>query len=194
MCCRCMVQYCAYRDLLDVLATFQAPDWHCLTTWLRSFKISCFVYHVCRPTWKGLSQCPCQVPSLLLAVCCSWDQPASRVQVSCPDSGCLWWRACGLSHTGTVTRSWPDASTWETINNWYVSSLNAIAKEYSINCDPSPEQGYFKPLQTKKRHLHKSRITWMWRADQAPYHSHCRAHANNVFMMIVQWGLGVLGI
>jgi hypothetical protein len=29
------------------------------------------LYHVCRPTWKWLSQCPCQVLSLSLAVCCS---------------------------------------------------------------------------------------------------------------------------
>jgi hypothetical protein len=35
--------------------------------------------------WKGLSQCPCQVPSLSLAFCCSGGQPACLVLVSCPD-------------------------------------------------------------------------------------------------------------
>ncbi len=34
--CRYRVLYLAF--LLDMQATFQAPDWHCLTTWLWSFK------------------------------------------------------------------------------------------------------------------------------------------------------------
>ncbi len=65
---------------------------------------------VCRPTWKWLSQCPCQMPNLSLAVCSSGPRPACRVRVSCPDGVAAFGVAVLWTHH-QVTRSWPDAST-----------------------------------------------------------------------------------
>ncbi len=50
-----------------------------------------------------------------------------------------------------VTRSWPDESTWETINIWYVSWLDAIAKNIQLIMTLHVGQGDFKPLWTKKK-------------------------------------------
>jgi hypothetical protein len=64
----------------------------------------------------------------------------------------------GLWTHHQLTRSWPDASTKETINTWRVSSLEAIPKNIqSIN----PSQGqemFLTPLKIEENgHLHTSK-------------------------------------
>ncbi len=87
------------------------------------------LYHVCRPRWKLLSPCPCHVLSLLLAV--QWPRqrrPAQggRVRVSCPHRDAV---AAFGAGTATKKQLINNLQRFETINNLYVSSFNAIAKK-----------------------------------------------------------------